>query len=118
MARTVGTKVLFLIPVLFLVSLGTFFMVSLVPGDVAVAVRGPNASADDYHRVRLDLGLNKPVLQRYGDWLGHAVRGAPDKNMIPLIKKVTTRLARPFPVNTELAVLALVMAFVIAIPLA
>jgi len=118
MARTVGMKVLFLIPVLFLVSLGTFFMVSLVPGDVSVAVLGPNASADDYHRVRVDLGLNKPVLQRYGDWLGHALHGNLGKNLIPPIENVTTRLARAFPVNIELAVLALVMAFVIAIPLA
>jgi len=118
MRRTILTKVLLLIPVLFLVSLGTFLMVDLVPGDIGVQVLGPNASVDDYARVNRQLGFNKPILERYGSWLSHTVRGDLGKNLVPPIETVTTRLARAFPVNLELAVLALAMAFAISVPLA
>jgi peptide/nickel transport system permease protein len=116
--RAVGTKLLLLVPVLFLVSLGTFFLVELVPGDPAQQVLGPNSTAEDYERIREEMGLNKPVVERYVDWLSKAVRGDLGRNLVPPSTKVTDRLKDAFPVNLELAVLALGMAFVIALPVA
>jgi peptide/nickel transport system permease protein len=116
--RTILTKLALVIPVLFLVSLATFFMVDLVPGDIGVQVLGPNASAEDYARVRQQLGFNRPVLERYFSWLGNVLHGNLGKNLVPPIENVSTRLARAFPVNIELAVLALIMAFAISLPLA
>jgi peptide/nickel transport system permease protein len=116
--RTILSKLALVIPVLFLVSLGTFLMVDLVPGDIGVEVLGPNASAQDYARVRQELGFNKPVLERYFSWLGNVLHGNLGKNLVPPIENVSTRLARAFPVNIELAVLALLMAFAISLPIA
>jgi len=117
-ARTIITKLLLVIPVLLLVSLGTFFMVDLVPGDIGVQVLGGNATAEDYARVKAQLGFNKPVLTRYWSWLDKVLHGNLGQNLVPPIENVSTRLARAFPINLELAVLALVMAFVISLPLA
>jgi peptide/nickel transport system permease protein len=116
--RTVLSRALLVIPVLFLVSLGTFFMVALVPGSPEVQVLGPNATPEDYARVRHELGFDQPVLQRYLHWVGHTVRGDLGDNLVPPIQKVTTMIGRALPVNLELAILALLMAFVLAIPAA
>jgi peptide/nickel transport system permease protein len=116
--RTILIKVLLIIPVLFLVSLGTFFMVDLVPGDIGVQVLGGNATAADYARVKDQLGFNKPVIDRYGSWLNKVIHGNLGKNLVPPVENVSTRLARAFPINFELAILALAMAFIIALPLA
>src|SRR5437764_9057874 len=117
MTRTLGVKALLLVPVLFIVSIGTFFMVDRVPGDPAFNVLGPNASRQDYLRVHHELGFDKPVLQRYGTWLNKVLHGDLGRNLTPPVQKVATMLHRSFPVNIELAILALLMAFAVAIPL-
>lgn len=118
MLRTIATKLLLVIPVLFLVSLGTFLLVELVPGDPAIQVLGPNSTAEEYERIRQELGLDEPVLSRYFDWLGDALRGDLGRNLVPPSVPVTERLQAAFPVNIQLAAMALIMAFVISIPLA
>jgi peptide/nickel transport system permease protein len=118
MLRLAGRRVLTVIPVLLLVSLGTFLLVDLGPGDPAAEILGETGTAADYARIRNEMGLNEPVAERYVDWLGGVVRGDLGKNLVPPIEDVSTRLARAFPVNLELAVLALAMALAISLPLA
>jgi peptide/nickel transport system permease protein len=116
--RTILGRALLVIPVLFLVSVGTFFLVSLIPGTPEVDVLGPNASPQEYARVRAELGFNEPVLQRYFHWLGNTLHGDLGDNLLPPIQHVSSILLRALPVNLELAILALLMAFAIAIPAA
>jgi peptide/nickel transport system permease protein len=116
--RIALSRLLTLIPVLLLVSLGTFLLVDLGPGDPAAELLGNSGSADDYARLRDEMGLDRPVVERYVEWLGGAVRGDLGRNLVPPTESVSGRLARAFPVNVELAVLALVMALVASIPLA
>jgi peptide/nickel transport system permease protein len=118
MLRAVGSRLALLLPMLFLVTVGTFLLVNLVPGDPAVQVLGANATPEDYLRVHHELGLDRPIVQRYGEWLGGVVRGDFGKDLVPPVERVSARLKRSFPVNLELAAFALVMAFSIAIPLA
>jgi peptide/nickel transport system permease protein len=118
MLRAIGVRALLLIPVLFLVSLGTFFLVELIPGDPAQHVLGPNSTPQEYERIRTEMGLDKPVIERYFDWLGDVVHGDLGTNLVPPSLPVSERLKNAFPVNLELAILALGMAFVVSIPLA
>ena len=118
MLRLIGSKLLLLVPILFIVSLGTFLLVELVPGDPAEQVLGPNSTAADYYRVRTELGLDKPVVERYVSWLTDALHGDFGKNLVAPIENVSTRLARAFPVSIELALLASVFSLVLAIPVA
>jgi len=117
-ARTVGIRLLLLVPVLFLVSLGTFQLITLVPGNPEVEILGANASSEDYVRVRSELGLDKPWLERYGSWLGDAVRGDLGKNVLPPVESVKAKLLRAFPVSLELAALAIGFALIVSIPAA
>lgn len=103
---------------LLIASFGTFYLVELVPGDPALRVVGENASTADYQRVRQEMGLDEPVLNRYGTWLSKAVRGDLGRNLVAPTTEVSSRIAAAFPVNLELAVLALAMALVVSIPLA
>lgn len=118
MVRMVAAKLLLLVPVLLLVSIGTFVLLQLGPGDPALAVLGDSGTAEDYARVREQMGLDTPPVQRYFEWLGGVVRGDLGQNLVPPIENVSDRLLRAFPVNLELALLAIVMALVIAVPLA
>lgn len=118
MLKTVAKRATMALTVLLLVSIGTFLLVELVPGDPALEVLGPNSSAEDYSRVRLEMGLDEPVAERFVTWLGDAIRGDLGKNLVPPVENVSDRLGRAVPVNVELAAIAIVLALLISIPLA
>ncbi|MEN9507255.1 MAG: hypothetical protein RI958_3181 [Actinomycetota bacterium] len=118
MIRRVAQRVGTIVTVMFLVTIATFMLIELVPGDPAFAVLGPNGTAEEYARIRDEMGLDQPVVVRYFDWLGDTLSGDLGQNLVPPVESVSARLSRAIPVNLELAVLALVMALAVSIPLA
>ena len=115
----IARRLLGLIPVLLVVSFVVFMLVELVPGDAATTVAGGvNASPERVAEVRKDLGLDRPVLERYGDWLWDAVRldfGHSYQNQTG--PSVADEIERRLPVSIGLAMAALFVALVIGIPL-
>ena len=63
------------IPVLFGVSVGVFLMIHLIPGDPAELVAGQMATREDVENVRQALGLDRPLLEQYLNFAGHALTG-------------------------------------------
>lgn len=118
MARRLLLSVLELAAVLFLVSIGVFLLLSLVPGDPAVAVLGEGRTPQEYAAMRHELGLDQPLLARYGDWLGGVLHGDLGTSLVPPQTGVLDRILSALPVSLELAVLGLVLALLIALPLA
>lgn len=59
----------------FVISALLFVLISLTPGDAARAIVGPTASAERYQQVRVELGLDLPIWEQYGRWLGGVFRG-------------------------------------------
>ncbi|MFM1722778.1 MULTISPECIES: ABC transporter permease [Rhodococcus] len=118
MTRTVIDKVIELIVVLFVVSLGTFALVSLIPGDPSVAMLGEGRSPEEYAQARADMGLNDPFFTRYWDWLSGALQGDLGNSMVPPQGPVTDSISAALPVSIQLAVMGLFIAIVVAIPLA
>ncbi|KAB2810546.1 ABC transporter permease [Pimelobacter simplex] len=118
MARRLLLSVLELAAVLFLVSIGVFLLLSLVPGDPAVAVLGEGRTPQEYAAMRHELGLDQPLLARYGDWLGGVLHGDLGTSLVPPQTGVLERIGSALPVSLELAVLGLVLALLIALPLA
>lgn len=115
MARSIGLKLLLLIPVIILVSIATFLMTELLPGDPAIAILGETATPEQIEIVRKDLGLDKPVIERYFSWAGDALSGDLGRSMRsnqPVWDAFTERL----PITLQLAVMAQVMALALAIP--
>lgn len=110
------TKVLRIVPIMFLVSLGTFFLLELVPGDPVTAVLGETVTPERYATVEAELGLDRPVAERYWNWLTGAVRGDLGRSLVPPVEEVSDMILARLPVTLEIALLALVLSLAFAIP--
>lgn len=75
MIRLVARRLLMSVPLLFVVSLLTFLLQAVTPGDTARSILGENYTPQAYAQLRRQLGLDQPLLVQYGRWLGHALRG-------------------------------------------
>ncbi|MDP1839738.1 MAG: ABC transporter permease [Reyranella sp.] len=110
-------QLLRLVIVLFCVTLLTYFIVNILPGDVAIVILGSLATPQDIAGLRADLGLDRPMLVRYFDWLGSALSGdlgRSYRNGEPVAQAIADRL----PVSLQLMVMAQILALGIAIPVA
>jgi peptide/nickel transport system permease protein len=108
-------RLLHLALVLFVVTFATSAMVNLLPGDVALAMLGPGATPEGVARVRLELGLNDPLLLRYVHWLVQTVHGDFGRSYVSG-EPVADALIRSLPVSVELMVLSLLLSLSLAIP--
>lgn len=68
-------KVFDFLTTLFLISLLTFFIFQLLPGNPALAILGPEADASQVQAFEEKMGLDKPIAERYFLWVGGALRG-------------------------------------------
>lgn len=75
MGRLAGRWLLTAVALVVSVSFLTFVLVDLVPGDAARAVLGVNASEEQYQQLRESMGLDRPLLERYGNWAWAALHG-------------------------------------------
>jgi peptide/nickel transport system permease protein len=117
MAKFVGRRLVYLLPVLFAVTLLTFLIASLLPGDLAYTILGDQATPERVAALRAQMGLDLPLWQRYLHWLWgvlHGDLGRSFRTGETVLAAVSDRL----PVSLELMVLAEVMGLLIAIPLA
>ncbi|MFS3130744.1 ABC transporter permease [Nocardioides sp. Bht2] len=111
-------RLLLLVPMLLLISIGTFLLVDLVPGDPAIQIAGAEATAEEYAEIREQLNLDEPLPVRYVHWLGDAVTGDLGRSITVPSQTVVERLTEALPVNLELAGLALLLAVMVSVPLA
>ena len=65
MLAFIGQRLLYLIPVLLAVSLLTFLIASLLPGDLAYVILGDQATPEKVAALRHDMGLDQPIWWRY-----------------------------------------------------
>ena len=105
-----------LLATLFAVSLLTFLMTSLLPGDPALQILGAeNATPEAIAAVRADLGLDDPLPVRYLQWIGDALTGdfgRSYRTQEPVSQAIIDRL----PVTAEIGILAIIIALLVAIP--
>jgi peptide/nickel transport system permease protein len=117
MAFFVARRFLYLVPVLIAVSLLTFSIASLLPGDLAYTILGDQATPENVAALRRDMGLDQPVWWRYFSWLGNVLQGDFGRSFRTgqtVLQAVTERL----PVSIELMLLAQLGALAIGVPLA
>lgn len=118
MIRILISKIWQVLPVLVLVSLGSFFLLELVPGDPAVAVLGQNATPAEYASVRERLGLNEPLVSRYTSWAGDILHGDLRKSIFPPNRAVWDLISQRLPVTVQVAGMSMLLSLLIAVPLA
>jgi peptide/nickel transport system permease protein len=109
-------RVAMAVPVLLLVSLFVFLLLDLLPGDAAVTIAGENASPEQIEQTRQRLGLDLPLLERFWDWLSSAVRGDLGTSLYTG-QSISQAVGERLPVTASLAMVALLLAVVVAVPL-
>lgn len=108
MAVYVLRRILLLVPVLIGVSLVSFGLLQLVPGDPALILAGEEASEEVLIRIRQEYGLNRPLPVQFVSYLRHAVVG--DLGIsIQSRQPVATLLGQRFPFTLKLAFLAILV---------
>jgi peptide/nickel transport system permease protein len=113
--RFLGLKLARFVATLFLVTFFTTWVLTLVPGSPAAAMCGENCDPATLKHIEQAYNFDKPVLQQYVTWLGHAVHGDLGRSYFtrqPVMDSITQRL----PVTLELAVLAMALALAVVIP--
>ena len=113
-------RILLFIPTVLLVTMIAFFVMAVLPGDPAIAILegdgGGQYTQEDLDRLRQELGTDRNKFVQYADWIsGVAVGDFGDS--LWFNSPVMTELGDRIPVTVELAVLSVLMAVVIAVPL-
>jgi len=109
-------RILATIPVVLFVAFFVFSLLYIMPGDPASILAGDQASADDVQRIRLSLGLDRPFLVRFSEWLwqiAHGDLGNSVFNNMP----VATLIAQRIEPTLALLVLTMIISIAIAVPL-
>ena len=100
-----------------LVSFFTFAAFAIIPGDTARVMLGPDASEEQVQALRAELGTDRPLAERYWDWLSSACHGDFGKSLSfgnPVGELIASRL----PVTLGMSVIALIFVIVISFPMA
>ena len=116
MFRFVGGRLLQLVVVLLVVSAFAFLLLNLLPGNPVYTLLGPAATPEAVEQLTRQLGLDKPIWQRYFIWLWnllHGDLGSSYVNHQPVLLSIQQRL----PVTFELILLSQLLALGTAIPL-
>jgi len=114
-ARYFATRLVYALPVVFLVVSLVFFLIHLVPGDPVQQMLGERARAADVERMRQELGLDQPLLTQYGRYLSRLVRGDLGHSL-RFNAPVTEIILARYPATIELTLAALVVALLLSIP--
>jgi peptide/nickel transport system permease protein len=107
-------RLLLTLPILFIVSVVCFSLINLIPGDPATVILGPEASEQAKEQMREQLGLNKPIVVQYVDWLGGVLHGDLGESLVdgtPVSQLILQRL----PVTLELALGTFLVSITIAV---
>ena len=102
------------VPVLAIVSLITFGMIHMIPGDPAVAIAGLSATQEQVETIRRDLGLNQPLLNQLWHWYAALAHGDLGRSLLmgqPVMDVALQRL----PVTLALSVYALVLTLLLGL---
>jgi peptide/nickel transport system permease protein len=106
-----------MVPVILIVSLLTFGLIMVLPGDPAMMMLGEQVGSDSraYDALRAQLGLDRPLPIQYLDWAAHAMRGDFGNSLrdhLPIGQSIVARVAP----TLELAVLGMILALMVSIP--
>ena len=108
------------IPTVILVTVLVFVLMRIIPGDPALAILedegGGSYTQEDLARLRHEIGTDRPIVVQYATWVSGVVRGDFGDSLwfkAPVMGELKDRI----PTTVELAVFAMVLAMVVAIPL-
>jgi peptide/nickel transport system permease protein len=109
-------RILATIPVMAVVALFVFSLLYIAPGDPAAVIAGDQATPADVERIRQSLGLDRPFLVQFGDWVWNIVHANLGTSMFTGLP-VTKMIAQRIEPTLSLMAVTLVFAISVAVPL-
>src|ERR1041385_8059555 len=109
-------RMMFAVPSLIGVVIVTFLLTRALPGDPAAYFAGPAASQEAIEQIRVKLGLDKPLIVQFGNYvndLAHGDLGTSLTTGQPVGQEIKSRL----PASAELTLLGLIVSMLVAVPL-
>jgi ABC-type dipeptide/oligopeptide/nickel transport system permease component len=116
MLRMILKRLLIAVPSLIGVVIVTFLLTRALPGDPAAYFAGPAATKEAVEQIRVQLGLDKPLIIQFGRYVSDLARGDLGTSLTtgqPVAADIRTRL----PASAELTLLGLIVSMAIAVPL-
>ena len=117
MGKYVVRRLLWMVVVLFFVSLITFLLAFAVPGDPAKSIAGTHATPEILDRIRRNLGLDLPIWRQYGLYLWHIVRGDMGYSYETELPVATSIFLQRFPATLAVATFGIFFELLIGIPI-
>ena len=115
MVRYIGTRVVSSIFVLWVISILSFLLMNVLPGDPSFAVTGINATPEMIEFTKERLGLNLPLHERYGNWIFNLLQGDLGLTLVTQIPQ-NEIFERRVLATLELGLLSLFVVVMVAIP--
>src|SRR5438045_1843553 len=112
----IARRLVAIVPVLTVVAVLIFMMLRLTPGDPAAVIAGDNATSDQIAAIREKLGLELPIWQQFGIWIGDILRGNFGESYF-FKKTVAELIAQRVEPTLALATCTMIIALSIALPL-
>jgi peptide/nickel transport system permease protein len=115
MLRYIASRLLYMIPVLWLVVSVVFLLIHLVPGDPIQAMLGEGASSTDIQAARHEYGLDLPIRQQYVNYWKNVLHGDLGRSL-RFDQPVTRIIVQRYPWTLQLTVASMFVALLISIP--
>jgi peptide/nickel transport system permease protein len=118
MTQYIIRRLLWAVVIVFLVALISFFMIRAAPGDTLLArlASGGRINPAQIEQKREELGLDRPAVVQFGEWIGNVVRGDLGNSLIFEQRSVSGRILDAFPKTLQLVTMSVIFSLVIAIP--
>src|SRR5512132_2514574 len=109
-------RILATIPVMAVVALFVFSLLYIAPGDPAAVIAGDQATPADVERIRASLGLDRPFLVRFGEWVWQILHGDLGTSIFTNLP-VSAMIAQRIEPTLSLMAITLVLTILVAVPL-
>lgn len=109
-------RLLTAIPVMLVVALSVFLLLRLAPGDPATIIAGDMANPEQVANIRRAMGLDQPILSQFLLWIGNLLHGDFGTSLISQTA-VTSMITQRLEPTASLAVAAILITVLIAVPL-
>ncbi|CAN5339861.1 ABC transporter permease [soil metagenome] len=116
MGKFILRRLLLLIPIMLGLTVLVFLFIRLLPGDPAGAILGERATPEAVERVRTALGLDRPLIEQYWEYVSGLLRLDLGTSFITN-RDVTDDFLQRFPATVELTAAAMIFALTLGIPL-
>jgi len=116
MMQYIVKRLLLAIPILVAVVTLVFFVVRMAPGDPAQVILGDSASQESLTALRTELGLDRPLLVQYGEFLFSIIKGDLGNSIIRK-QSINSMIAEVLPYTIELTLAGVLVGVILGLPL-